>query len=190
MPRGKVNFETRRKYIDSGVNTARSALFGGATAICSVGETNDCTVRAAASAFDLTYDEAHKWLETEFGREPRKGVRFMVLDKLAKNPNGYLVEEAYELQIHTVRDYVYETAYDGWSVERKRTNERRDFVRDRTVHQLLKELERTNDNRTYIVRVRRHVFTIKNQQIYGNTSDFFAMKKKVMALIRVSNVKK
>ena len=38
------------------------------------GETNDCVVRAFASAFEISYDYAHKYVAEEFGRKPRKGT--------------------------------------------------------------------------------------------------------------------
>jgi hypothetical protein len=37
-------------------------------------ETNDCVVRAIASAFDIQYDKAHKWVADKFNRKPRKGT--------------------------------------------------------------------------------------------------------------------
>jgi len=37
-------------------------------------ETNDCVVRAFAAAADWSYDVAHKFIATEFGRQPRKGT--------------------------------------------------------------------------------------------------------------------
>ena len=37
-------------------------------------ETNDCVVRAIASAFDLEYDKAHKFVGDKFGRKPRQGT--------------------------------------------------------------------------------------------------------------------
>ena len=46
--------------------------------IIAKGETNDCVVYATASAFDISYDEAHQVAKRAFGREDRKGV--MTLD--------------------------------------------------------------------------------------------------------------
>ena len=35
-------------------------------------ETNDCSVRALANAFDVTYNKAHKFLEENYGRKNRR----------------------------------------------------------------------------------------------------------------------
>jgi hypothetical protein len=49
-------------------------------------ETNDCVVRAFASAFDIQYDKAWKIVSEKFGRQPRQGTRgtFATLNKLAE----------------------------------------------------------------------------------------------------------
>ena len=39
------------------------------------GENNDCAVRALMNAFDISYNEAHKIAERDFGREKGKGTR-------------------------------------------------------------------------------------------------------------------
>ena len=46
-------------------------------------ETNDCVVRAFASAFDVTYDRAHKYVAEKFGRKPKKGT-YGTVSKLVK----------------------------------------------------------------------------------------------------------
>ena len=38
------------------------------------GETNDCVVRAFASAFEVSYNYAHKYVANEFGRKPGQGT--------------------------------------------------------------------------------------------------------------------
>ncbi len=37
-------------------------------------ETNDCVVRAFASSFEISYNDAHKYVAEEFKRQPRKGT--------------------------------------------------------------------------------------------------------------------
>ena len=37
-------------------------------------EKSDCVVRAIASAYDIQYDKAHKWVADTFNRKPRKGT--------------------------------------------------------------------------------------------------------------------
>jgi len=57
------------------------------------GETNDCVVRAFASAFEIEYDEAHGIVAKEFRRVNRKGtlgfgVKMNLLDKNNVTFNG------------------------------------------------------------------------------------------------------
>ena len=37
-------------------------------------ETADCVVRAFASAFDISYDRAHKYVAEKFNRQPKRGT--------------------------------------------------------------------------------------------------------------------
>lgn len=39
------------------------------------GETNDCVVRAIMNATECSYDEAHRFTATRFGRKPKNGTR-------------------------------------------------------------------------------------------------------------------
>ncbi len=59
------------------------AIKGYSESLTAKGETNDCVVRAFASSFELTYDEAHKYVAEEFRRKPRKGT-FMTASKMNK----------------------------------------------------------------------------------------------------------
>jgi hypothetical protein len=42
-------------------------------------ESNDCVVRSFASAFDITYDESHKFVAEKLNRKDRNGVVFFTL---------------------------------------------------------------------------------------------------------------
>lgn len=47
-------------------------------AVAPGGEQNDCTVRAMSKAFDVPYEEAHKFL-LKNGRKPKRGVAFRLV---------------------------------------------------------------------------------------------------------------
>lgn len=53
-------------------------------------ETNDCVVRAFMVALDLSYDEAHKFVEKKFNRQRRKGTYTSVYLKnvIGRQKNG------------------------------------------------------------------------------------------------------
>ena len=51
------------------------------------GEKNDCFVRAAMNAFDVSYDKAHAWVEQRFNRKKGKGTfaAAIILRAIAKS---------------------------------------------------------------------------------------------------------
>jgi hypothetical protein len=64
-----------------------NAIKGYVESVIAKGESRDCVVRAFASAFEMSYDYAHKYVADEFGRKPRKGTYGTVttLVKMADN---------------------------------------------------------------------------------------------------------
>lgn len=64
-------------------------------------ETNDCFVYAFATAFDMSYDEAHTIVKERFNREDKKGVSSKMIDRRFDqmfdssdlNVNGKTVQE-------------------------------------------------------------------------------------------------
>ena len=54
-------------------------------------ETNDCVVRAFASALDISYDSAHGWVKRKFSRKFGKGTytSIHIQKVLGKVKNGY-----------------------------------------------------------------------------------------------------
>ena len=82
-------------------------------------ETNDCVVRAFASAFEVSYDYAHKYVADEFGRKPKKGTygTITTLVKMSDNSlkvNGkkiYPVGERHN--DHLLRSLMYDVKVKG-----------------------------------------------------------------------------
>ena len=66
-----------------------SAIKGYSDSVTARRETNDCVVRAFASAFDVTYDCAHKYVAEQFGRKPRKGT-YYTASRMTKLSEGVL----------------------------------------------------------------------------------------------------
>lgn len=132
------------------------------------GETNDCVVRAFASAFEVSYDYAHKYVENEFGRKPRKGTYFTASKLVNMADNLFKVNGK---KVHPVgkkysSDMFGSLSYD---VKVKGVNKRRNM----TVGTFVKR----NPKGTFIVLVRRHAFTIKDGVVIGNFEDAIKTKR-------------
>ena len=67
------------------------AIKGYSESLLAKSERADCVVRAVASAFDLHYDKAHKWVADTFKRKPKKGTwGFPVgMDKMSQNKTRF-----------------------------------------------------------------------------------------------------
>jgi hypothetical protein len=135
-------------------------------------ETNDCVVRAIASAFDLEYDRAHKFVTDTFGRKPRQGTfGFGVgMNKIAEErtrigrkcikPMGTKVEHS------SFRSLSYDVKVKGVKTSRQMT-----------VGTFISKYPLG----TYVVTVKRHAFTIKDGVVIGNREDAI-QKRKIMLL--------
>ena len=135
-------------------------------------ETNDCVVRAIASAFDLEYDRAHKFVADTFGRKPRQGTfGFGVgMNKIAEErtrigrkcikPMGSKVEHS------SFRSLSYDVKVKGVKTSRQMT-----------VGTFISKYPLG----TYVVTVKRHAFTIKDGVVIGNREDAI-QKRKIMLL--------
>ena len=118
-------------------------------------ETRDCVVRAIASAYDLEYDKAHKWVADTFNRKPKRGTYgFPVgMNRMsdAKTRMNYK-------RTHTI-DPKHLTTNGGKS--------------KMTVGTFAK----LYDKGTYILRVSGHAFTIKDGTVIGNPNDADQVRK-------------
>jgi hypothetical protein len=118
-------------------------------------ETNDCVVRAIASAFDIQYDKAHKWVADKFNRKPRKGTfGFPIgMDTMSTNKTRFNYKKTKTIE-----------------AENLTTNRGKSKM---TVGTFAKEY----NIGTYILRVTGHAFTIKDGSVIGNTNDANQIKK-------------
>jgi hypothetical protein len=148
------------KYIPT-----KEAIIGYSDSSIAKTETNDCAVRAIASAFEMHYDEAHQFVKVKFGRENRKGTRFfvggmrrMVEDKVEINGKSF------DNMGDTLGRMKYDVKVKGQIVKRNMTTGT--FIKKYPVGK-------------YLVVVRGHAFSIIDGQVVGNTGDA-TMKKRVI----------
>ena len=128
-------------------------------------ESNDCVVRAIASASEMDYDSAHQFVKEKFKRQNRKGTYGFgsIMNLMSKNGekiNGKSVEIISE-EYNTMLYYV--------TVKGVKT------LRHTTTSSFIKRYPKG----TYVVTVRGHAFTIKDGVVIGNVEDGKKMKKRI-----------
>jgi hypothetical protein len=134
-------------------------IIGYTESVIAKNETNDCFVRAVASAYEIPYDEAHTWVKEKFERKNRKGTMF-VSRKLS---TMYSLNETFSgKSIKGIGDL---RTIDKVTHKVKRT----------TLNQFIKKYP----TGTYIIIVRGHAFTLKNGAVIGNNQDAKSLKKVV-----------
>ena len=126
-------------------------------------ERADCVVRAIASASDMTYDKAHRWVADKFNRKPKKGTHGL--------PNG-----------------MDKMSISGERMSRKKVktipsnNLKTNGGKSRmTVGTFVKQFNKG----TYILRVTGHAFTIKDGVVVGNFEDSVKIKRIVKNAWRI-----
>jgi hypothetical protein len=127
-------------------------------------ERNDCVVRAIASAFDIEYNKAHQWVATKFKRQFRKGTFGFPtgMNAMSDNNNRFNYKRTKTI------DAKYLTTNGGRS--------------KMTVGTFAKEY----NSGTYIIRVDRHAFTIKDGSVIGNPEDATKLRKIIKNAWKIS----
>ena len=127
-------------------------------------ERNDCVVRAIASAYDIEYNKAHQWVSDKFKRQFRKGTFGLPIgmDKMSTNNTRFNYKKTKTI------DPKYLTTNNGKS--------------KMTVGTFVKEY----DKGTYIIRVARHAFTIKDGSVIGNPEDATKLRKIIKNCWKIS----
>ena len=134
-------------------------------------ESNDCVVRAIASAAEMDYDSAHQFVKEKFKRKNRKGtygfgVTMNLMSKNGEKINGKSVEIISE-QYNTMLYYVV--------VKGVKT------LRNTTTSSFIKRYPKG----TYVVTVNRHAFTIKDGVVIGNIDDGKKMRKRINSVWKI-----
>ena len=125
-------------------------------------ETDDCVVRAFASALDISYDSAHGWVKRNFKRKFGKGTHTtcFIAGVLGKVKNGYKLK-AYGC--HPDKKWIMKPR--GFKVI---TNPR---YKNKQVGYTLKSFMESHPKGRFFVIVERHAVAVVDGVLYGNTSE-------------------
>ena len=144
--------------------SASSYIIGYSDSKIAKSETNDCVVRSFASAFKVTYDEAHQFVATKFNRQNRRGTsRFRpIMDNMSAH--GTI------LWGKTLKRLGNGNTKNSMTYVEKGKN------RNMTTFQFLKKFPKG----TYMVTVTGHAFTIHDSVVIGNHEDVLKTKKVIL----------
>ena len=148
--------------------SASSYIIGYSDSKIAKSETNDCVVRSFASAFKVTYDEAHQFVSNKFNRKNRKGTaRFVpIMNGMAAHQTNLWGKILNRLgNGNSKNSMTYDVVVKGVTTKRKMTT-----------FQFLKKFPKG----TYMVTVTGHAFTIHNGVVIGNHEDVLKTKKVIL----------
>ena len=135
---------------------AKESIKGYSESKLAQSETRDCVVRAFASACDWDYNKAHRFVATEFLRQPKSGTM-----KFIPTMNQ-MVQEGRKLGRKSIKPITDPGI--------------------KTVGQFVKWY----DKGTYIIVISRHAFTIKDGQVVGgNWNDAERMRCRIKAVWKI-----
>ena len=136
--------------------------------LLAVNEKNDCSVRALANAFNITYDIAHLFAATKLERKARKGLRgmFSKLDLLG--------EVSFELFTNTLFP---ETK--TYKLEGKLKPINSDYTHKKVQYTVKTFCSKFNKG-TYIVTVSNHALTIKDGIVIDNPNYKFEGYRRIV----------
>ena len=139
-----------------------------------INEKNDCTVRAFANAFNITYDNAHTFASEKFARKAKKGVKgmFITLSQLGFATfdlfQNSLFPETRTFSIHPIA----------------RNNKRIGIVNTdythKTVNHTVKTFCTKFNKGTFILTVNKHALTIKNGIVIDNPDMQFTGYRRIV----------
>lgn len=140
------------------------AIKGYSDSVLAKSERNDCVVRAIASAYDIEYNKAHQWVSDKFKRQFRKGTFGLPIgmDRMSTDNTRFNYKKTKTI------DSKYLTTNGGRS--------------KMSVGTFVKEY----DKGTYIIRVDRHAFTIKDGWVIGNPEDATKLRKIIKNCWKIS----
>ena len=149
--------------VKANYKTITQAIKGYGTKL-STRERSDCVVCAMASALNVTYSKAHKFVRERYGRIDKKATYgFDQITKSMKN------EVFFGKQI----ERYYPTDFKGNKCE--------------TVGQFLTYYKYKKG--TFLIAVRSHVFAVKNGVVIGNWDDSEKLRRILRSVWKVSNIK-
>ena len=136
---------------------------------------NDCTVRAIATAFDVSMRSAFKLAEDKFMREPGKGVSAAIIHDAFKSGKFNKVDGR-KFSVRTMKKDEITNAYKnkGEIVLRKKT---------------VKSFISSHPKGTYYVLVSKHAFTVKDGELLDHSSFGNMPTRKVISAFEVKGEK-
>lgn len=146
-----------------------TAIKGFETSALAKSETNDCVVMSFATAFGVSYEEAHSFVKKVFNRINRKGTR-----GFASKMNHY-IEKHGEIFGSKVQPMGIKKSIHNYSLVYDVMVGKQLVKRNMTVGTFIKN----NPFGTFMVVVKGHAFTIIDGVVIGNYEDS-EKKKKIM----------
>jgi hypothetical protein len=141
-------------------------------------ETNDCVVRAIASAFGIEYDRAHTFIKETFFRKDRQGTYNFIggMNKISRERTRIGRKTCKPVGKPNTSGSFYTLDYEV-KVKGQKTN------RQMTVGTFIKKYPIG----TFVICVRSHAFTIKDGVVMGNLEDSKKTRKIINSAWRVGS---
>jgi len=134
-------------------------------------ETNDCTVTATASAFEVSYKQAHQFLKENYGRTHRKGIPYAI--KIDEQPDLELNGKKF----HKVN--IKSLLYPGSNRYIKEHNKQR----VNCIKMPISKVQERFNKGTYLVLVKGHALAMKDGVIIDENGHM--PRRKVMNLYEI-----
>ena len=141
--------------------------------VLALNEKNDCSVRAFANAFNVTYDVAHEFAADKFARKAKKGVKnmFQTLNEL-----GFATFDLFsDTLFPETRTY---------SIHPLPRNRHGKVVNAEYTHKVVNHTVKTfctqYNKGTYIVIVKKHALTIKEGIVIDNPNYKFEGYRRIV----------
>ena len=148
--------------------------------VLALNEKNDCSVRAFANAFNISYDLAHEFAADKFKRKAKKGVKnmFRTLNEL-----GFAT---FDLFSNTL--FPETRTYSIHPLSRSKSGKlvNTDYTHKEVNHTVKTFCSKFNKG-TYIVIVKNHALTIKNGIVIDNPNyKFEGYRRIVESAVKIS----
>ena len=144
--------------------SSKDYIIGYTDSKIALSETNDCVVRSFASAFKVTYDDAHKFVADRFNRKPKKGTfRFVPI----MNGMTYSQINLWGKKLKQMGNGLSKNSMTYFD---------KGIQRNMTTFQFLQKYPKG----TYMVTVKGHAFTISNGVVIGNHEDVLKTKRVIL----------
>ncbi len=135
-------------------------------------ESNDCFVRAVASATGSNYDNAHEFVKTNFHREDKKGTQFTSVIMMKLEEQGFNLEgKNFNVEVLPTKKITNQYKLKGEVINRKKT---------------VKSFMQTYPKGTFIVGVSGHAFTVQDGLLIDNAGEEFRPTRKVDSAFKIT----